>query len=505
MRILRSILVLGMLAVSSWAPASISLQQILPSDTMVQIRNKINSNSVVITTNASTGSVIWGSISGLVTNQADLTNYIWSAGFLTNESKWVAESNLYYLASNPFGFVSNNQSGVNLGSLTVGGNTVLTNEALWIAQSNTVLYADGHVLGNRSAWGTGVSVTNIDPSASGAVQAGQSSAGGGADLPVNTIGANAAGAEQRFKARTLFGGATVTNVISQLAYGAGQYGYTYSVAPFYSSMYIGTNCFGSMQRGLVLGGSMRMVDNYDADNPLSRNAVGCLQMGCVESNALMYIFGAKGAVQFGNLSGGATATNLGNGAMQLLNLTNSQLAVTTTNGSASLLLGAGTVSHKNAIVAGDGQISHGIGSITAGGGLYGDGSGITNITGVATSLSNTFLNAANQTNNVSFTPYVISFAMSNDISLVNGNYQYYRPTNTTTIYLPANNISQLCALRIDVYPGTNSFSFGTNNLCFTTNNSPGVGASTISIRTNETTGLIFDRAVSNTLWRVWSL
>lgn len=49
-------------------------------------------------------------------------------------------------------------------------------------------------------------------------------------------------------------------------------------------------------------------------------------------------------------------------------------------GSASIGLGEVNVSHHNAIVAGDGQVSHGNGSITAGGGFYGPGTGLTDIT-----------------------------------------------------------------------------------------------------------------------------
>jgi len=66
--------------------------------------------------------------------------------------------------------------------------------------------------------------------------------------------------------------------------------------------------------------------------------------------------------------------------VQLLDLTNGQSAVTTADGDGSILLGAGTASNRYAIVAGDDQVSHGDGSITAGGGFWGDAAGLTGIT-----------------------------------------------------------------------------------------------------------------------------
>ena len=127
-------------------------------------------------------------------------------------------------------------------------------------------------------------------------------------------------------------------------------------------------------------------------------------------------------------------------------------------------------------------------------------------TGLSPALTAVVQNASLLTNwPTSFTPYVISYAVSNDIALANGNYQYYAPTNTTTIYMPTSDTNHAYSIRIDVNPGANSFSFGTNNLCFTTNDIIGMGASTIRIRTTETTPLIFDKAIYNVNWRVFSL
>jgi hypothetical protein len=114
--------------------------------------------------------------------------------------------------------------------------------------------------------------------------------------------------------------------------------------------------------------------------------------------------------------------------------------------------------------------------------------------------------AANSSNfPSSFTPYIVTFAISNQINLTNGNYQYYAPTSATTIWMPDMPSNFGYSFRIDVNPGTNSFSFGTNNLCFTTNDVIGVGASTIRIRTNEATPLVYDKAYNSTNWRVINL
>lgn len=84
---------------------------------------------------------------------------------------------------------------------------------------------------------------------------------------------------------------------------------------------------------------------------------------------------APGAEQLGGCFGGS-ATNNATGALQLLDLGEGQQALTTAGGAASLMLGAGVSSNRNALVVGDGAASHGDGSVTAAGGFHGDGSGI---------------------------------------------------------------------------------------------------------------------------------
>jgi hypothetical protein len=96
------------------------------------------------------------------------------------------------------------------------------------------------------------------------------------------------------------------------------------------------------------------------------------------------VIGAGGAI-VGTVAGLATATNRGAGSLLLGNLTPGQNALITDIGSASLLLGAGTVSNTQAIVVGDGNVSHGARSVTAdsfwasGSGFQGKGSLLTDL------------------------------------------------------------------------------------------------------------------------------
>jgi hypothetical protein len=134
-------------------------------------------------------------------------------------------------------------------------------------------------------------------------------------------------------------------------------------------MGISNNVAGAIQQGSC-GGVMS----------INTGANGACQAGTAMGRMVIGS-GALGARQYGYVPSGAAATNRGVGAVQLLDLTTGQRAETTTGGDGSLLLGAGTNSHRYAIVAGDGQTSHGDGSITAGGGFYGAGTGLTAIPG----------------------------------------------------------------------------------------------------------------------------
>lgn len=153
--------------------------------------------------------------------------------------------------------------------------------------------------------------------------------------------------------RSVFGrGLNVTNIHTG-AHGAKQIGY---------------NNFGSWTIGDISYGAIQNA--YNAGTMwIKTGAYGAQQSG--NNSGLMVIENsAHSAQQHGQVANGAAATNNGVGAIQLLNLSNGQKAYTTSGGSGSLMLGAGVSTNKYSIVAGDGQISHGEESITAGGGFY---------------------------------------------------------------------------------------------------------------------------------------
>lgn len=109
-------------------------------------------------------------------------------------------------------------------------------------------------------------------------------------------------------------------------------------------------------------------------------------------------------------------------------------------------------------------------------------------------------------NTVSFTPYIMTYALTQTVSLANGNYQYYHPTNITTLVLPSSPTNQFHSVLIDIDIGTNSFTINTNNVCFLTNDVIGVGVSSLIIQTNGvTTSLMFNKAYNNVNWRVGRL
>jgi hypothetical protein len=98
----------------------------------------------------------------------------------------------------------------------------------------------------------------------------------------------------------------------------------------------------------------------------------------------VYLDGDGGLVMgaFANLS---VVTNRGKGALLLGNLSAGQKALITQVGNGVILIGAGTVSNSQCIVVGDGNVSHGTRSVTAGSfwgmgsGFFGNGGGLTDL------------------------------------------------------------------------------------------------------------------------------
>jgi len=216
---------------------------------------------------------------------------------------------------------------------------------------------DGSRTGGRSAWGNGVNTTNMDNASYGAVQNGTIQSGSSWSI----IGSP--GAQQRG-----MGGATSKLSIGNLSYGAYQFLACASGAT--GTLVVG--CVGAGQIGGIMKNST--IDS-SSQGALQRGQLAHAYIG-PNADAATILQASPVSVSYGAM------TNLAKAAVQIACITTGQVAYTTVDGAASLMLGAGYSSNKNAIVVGDGQVTHGDGSITAGGGFYGNGSNITGITAV---------------------------------------------------------------------------------------------------------------------------
>ena len=292
-----------------------------------------------------------------------------------------------------------------------GGVVYAESDPIWAAASGSVVYAEAQgladVLANnananavaitnlsdlsgtgRSVFGTALSVSDINAAGVGARQSGNNAGG------TWTIG-DSPGASQN--AKTLGGALTLGGDSA----GASQNGFNNG------TMTIGISAFGASQNGRNEASGTLVISNaaYGASQNGYNNgtmiigiaAYGASQNGRNEAGGTLVIGNAAyGASQWGHVAV-ATATNNAVGAMQLLALTNNQSALTTADGAGSILLGAGTASNRYAIVAGDGQVSYANGSITAGGGFFGVGSGITSLNGANITVGTITTNALDAT------------------------------------------------------------------------------------------------------------
>ena len=92
-----------------------------------------------------------------------------------------------------------------------------------------------------------------------------------------------------------------------------------------------------------------------------------------------------GSAFMGRAAAFATVENRGNGSVVLGDLADGQAAVITAGSAGALVLGAGVASNAQVIVIGDGNVSHGVRSLTAdsvwgtGSGFHGSGAGLTGI------------------------------------------------------------------------------------------------------------------------------
>lgn len=106
---------------------------------------------------------------------------------------------------------------------------------------------------------------------------------------------------------------------------------------------------------------------------------GAIQIGPMPGNRLWMEY-ATAARQYVGWQLCTLSNSYGAASLQMIGAESDAGSGGIMTGAASIGLGACRVWHNNAIVAGSGQESHGDGTITAGGGFYGPGTGLTNLT-----------------------------------------------------------------------------------------------------------------------------
>jgi len=148
-----------------------------------------------------------------------------------------------------------------------------------------------------------------------------------------TMGSNSKGSHQR---GTISGNGQM--IMDGVNNGSEQIGY---IAGTGSRWYMSTASHGSIQRGLSGGGGGHFI--------ITNSPVSVMQLGYAEA-------------------GGTAINQNGDSSIQLFYLTSGETNRMT--GNESLGMGATTVTHNRAIVAGDGQVSHGDETITAGEGFW---------------------------------------------------------------------------------------------------------------------------------------
>jgi len=322
----------------------------------------------------------------------------------------------------------------------------------------------------------------------------------GTGLSVSNIFSNASGAMQA--GASINGG---RNTIRWSAHGARQAGYNSG----------GTNTIGNSAAGSQQGGS-----NYQGTNSIGEFAYGAQQFG--------YNYQAS-------------AINNAIGALQLYNLGTGQQALTTEDAHGSILLGAGTTSNKYSIVAGDGEVSRGVGSIS-GSSVWAGGTNVmteiaTKTTPAAVSniaqavlapYTNDIANAlqpadtngwetgshasfvdAPAVSNIAFSairvPYSLPATNAVTIDPANGDYQRLTIAPVVTITFPVGSTNSGTAILLEVPPrGTNSVETATNQTWITYKYGDGLVAGT-AFGTNRWTMMHYSSqsASSNGLVRVW--
>jgi hypothetical protein len=300
------------------------------------------------------------------------------------------------------------------------------------------------------------------------------------------------------------GGYSVSNVADLAGSGRSIFGVGFSLAD------IGVMAYGASQSGRSVDPGYATIGDFAYG--ASQNIYNDGELDSAVIGAYAYGASQRGYIRDAGTQP-PTAINHGRGAMQLFDLGSTMHALTTADGAASLLLGGGTASNRNAMVAGDGQESHGDGSITAGGGFWGSGAGVTdvnasNLGGIAAaSYLTTTGSAAGLTNfSASSFPYPIVCGASNDILVANGNSQMLNVTGgVASIYMDTTASTVMVHnIALDILPfGTQSVNLVTNSLYFGTNVTLGTGAFAPS--TNNVSRILFTKGYSEVYFRAMKL
>ena len=276
-----------------------------------------------------------------------------------------------YLAGSNITFGAANSNG----QVTINGSAITETDPVWTAAASDVprLSTGGNFLTRPTVNGTNVLLQ------------------GEASAQTNQVYVNNAGTAKVANALSpslditnSIGGTPAATVVSGAAAGADWAANSNSVFWLDGRYAGGRSAWGGVSVGnihIAAAGASQHGWNYSGGlMTIEDSAYGASQWGTADGAYMTIGPTAYGAAQFGYVSGfgDCAATNLAAGAIQLFQLTSGQRALTTAGGTASLLLGAGTVTEKNTIVVGDGQISHGAGTISAGGGFYDNGTRIAN-------------------------------------------------------------------------------------------------------------------------------
>jgi|GEM_PF-4994508 len=353
--------------------------------------------------------------------------------------------------------------------LTIGHTNLMVADAphgmttVALVPSNSVFYADGRISGDRSVWGSTLSLDDISSTAYGSLIRGSKTDGGaGTGTGIYLIGPYSEGCEQA---------GSCQGYVSVL-----------------------TNSYATMQRLSVSVSGRAVIGSY-----------------------------THAAQQYGTVRSGATATNTGSGSIQIFDLYTNELALMT--GVGSIGLGAATVTNDESLVAGDGNVSHGIATVTANGfystngavGFVGNGSGLTNIPYATTAnTASNVINAVSYSTNsgtantasnmsVSHATYIVPYGVTQTISMAYYDQTLLDITNDCVFYIDTTASTTMSHnVRFNWVASTNAITWFTNCF-FGTNLQYGLGSGLMRNKrgAGEMSSAIYDQpaySIKGTWW-----